>query len=224
MLKKLKSLFIVDDEEFVKQAGKQDAPAAKAPPSKPSSAKTPSKPTSSTISSGKPSSKFTNVLLGAMDKNNIEGFDYLEFKQSLQNLSKMPMDETTRYQSAFAMAKTMGATPAGLIKTAGHYVRVLQAEEQKFQQALQNQRSKQIADKEAQQKQLEGAIKEKSKRILELNKEIEAHQKKMDKLRSEIAQSSVKVESTKNDFMASFQLIVGQIQKDIDNMKRYLKG
>ncbi len=221
MLKRLKSLFLVDDEEFVKQAAKDSAkPKEQRSPKAPPATSSTSRPSAS---GGKPSSKFTNVLLGAMDKANLDGFDYLEFKQSLQNLGKMAMDEATRYKSAYAMAKTMGATPQTLIDTAKHYMKVLQQEEQKFQQALAGQRTKKISDKAEQQKKLEQAIKDKSQRILQLNKEIEAHQKKMEKLQQEIAQASVKVESTKNDFQASFRLILGQIEKDVENMKQFLK-
>ena len=75
-----------------------------------------------------------------MEKANIEGFDYLEYKQSLKSLAKMPMDERTRFQSAYAMAQTMGASVGHLIKTAQHYIDILAAEEKKFETALANQK------------------------------------------------------------------------------------
>jgi len=158
-----------------------------------------------------------------MEANNIDGFDYLEFKQSLKSLEKMPMDEQTRFKSAYAMAQTMGATPDHLVKTANHYIRVLLQEEEKFGQALANQKTKQIGDKENQIKQLDNVIKEKKKTIEQLKKDIEEHTKGMEAMKNEISDAAVKVESTKNDFHASFASLVGQIKKDIESMKSYLK-
>ena len=73
-----------------------------------------------------------DVLAEALQNNNIDGVDYFEFRQSLLSLSKISMDEKTRYQSAFAMAQAMGATPKQLIETAEHYLNVLKNEEHKF--------------------------------------------------------------------------------------------
>ena len=152
-----------------------------------------------TASSGKVTTKFMTVLLKAMEANNLDGFDYLEFKQSLKSLEKMPMDEQTRFKSAFAMAQTMGATPDHLVKTADHYIRVLLSEEEKFGQALAKQKTKQIGDKQNQIQQLENIIQEKKKTIEKLKKEIEEHAKGMEAMKAEISDATVKVESTKND-------------------------
>ena len=155
MLKNLKKWFIVDDEEFKdKMSGESAGDADIVPeqktkpistPKSTSSSSSASSTSSSTAPSGKSSPKFTNILLQAMEANNLDGFDYLEYKQSLHNLAKMPMDEQTRYQSAFAAASTMGATPAKLVKTAHFYLDVLKKEEAKFAQALANQKDKQLS-------------------------------------------------------------------------------
>lgn len=230
MLKKLKGYFVVDDEEFKeemnKQAGgkkdvKNTSPKTKstAPKANPSSTGTPP----SKAPTGKASSKFTNILLGAMDSNNLDGFDYLEYKQSLHNLSKMPMDEQTRYQSAYAAAQPMGVTPKKLIETAQFYIDILKKEEAKFGTALANQRTKQIGDKEQQIEQMDRLVVEKTKQIERLKKEIEQHKKQSGEMKASISDATVKVETTKNNFIASYNLLVGQIRRDMDNMKKYLK-
>ncbi|MEM6964138.1 MAG: hypothetical protein AAF573_05180 [Bacteroidota bacterium] len=229
MLKNLKSWFIVEDEEFKKKM-QEDAgetvPSKKSPstPAKKTNTSTPSStPPSTSIPAGKASSKFTNILLKAMEANNLDGFDYLEYKQSLHNLEKMPMDEPTRYRSAYAAASTMGATPQKLIQTANHYVDVLKKEENKFAQALANQKEKQIGDKAQQIKQMDNLIKEKSIQIERLKKEIASHQSKNEQLKKSISSATVKVETTKNNFVASYNLVLSQIRRDIQNMKKYLK-
>lgn len=222
MFDKLKSIFIVEDETAQKKSTSKQ-PKTSTPVKKTSESLTPAPKVSATPSSGKISSKFTDVLLKAMEANNLDGFDYLEFKQSLKSLEKMPMDEQTRFKSAFAMAQTMGATPDHLVKTANHYIRVLLQEQEKFGQALANQKTRQIGDKENQIKQLENIIKEKTTRIEQLKADIQKHSKDMEAMKAEISNATVKVESTKNDFHASFNHLVGQIKKDIESMKNFLK-
>ena len=110
MLKKLKSLFIVEDESNAKGTVEKKEPEVIQDKSKSGEEPIPSGDISVPVDDGKIDQKFVDVLLKAIDNQNMEGFDYLEYKQSLQSLSKMDMDESTRYKSAFAMAKTMGAT------------------------------------------------------------------------------------------------------------------
>ena len=219
---RLKSWFVID-EGTPKKADK--AKKTKSTPEKKAAASknTPSNTSTAEGATGQVTDKFMSILLAAMDKNNLDGFDYLEFKQALKNLENMPMDEKTRYQSAFAMAKTMNVTPEHLVKTAGHYVAILQQEEQKFGQALTAQRSKQIGGREQQMADLEKGIKAKAEQIKRLTEEIEADQKTLATMKEEISGAVVKVETTKNNFIASFNSLVAHIQKDIDNMTKYLK-
>jgi chromosome segregation ATPase len=135
----------------------------------------------------------------------------------------MPMDEKTRFQSAFAMAQTMGASPDKLVQTAQHYLDVLKNEENKFEKALASQQQKQIGSKEGQIAKLDEVIREKSEKIKELTQEIQQHQQEMKSLKDEIQDAVVKVETTKNDFHASYDVLIRQIAKDMENMKNYLK-
>ena len=215
MWKNIKSLFVIE-EEVVPQEEKVPAQPAASPKDEPAGQEQPA------AGKGKVTDKFTEVLFKAMSEQNIEGFDYLEYKRSLASLKQMPMDERTRYQSAFAMAQTMGTTPEHLIKTAQHYVEVLRNEEQKFQQALANQERLQIESKEKDIQKLNDTVKAKAEKIRQLTQEIETHQQAKETLQKEIKAAAEKVESTKLDFMASFRSLVSQIQMDMDNMKQYL--
>lgn len=158
-----------------------------------------------------------------MDRANLEGFDYLEFKKSLQSLQKMKMVEATAYQSAFVMAQTMGVTPAHLIKTAQHYLDALSQEEKKFGTALANQQNNKIGSKRQELQQLQKGLKDKEAKILQLQKEIKQDKVSSDKLEGSINNAVNNIENTKNDFVASYQNLVSQIGQDMDNMKKYLK-
>jgi DNA repair exonuclease SbcCD ATPase subunit len=221
VLKNLKSLFIVEDEELIKASTSGSFKKAAATP-------IPAQPSAPTIQEsevgekGQVSDKFMEVLLKAMEKNNLDGFDYLEYKKSLQSLAKMPMDEATRYKSAYAMAQTMGVKPEMLVKTAEHYIAALSREEKQFEQALTAQKQKQVQSKLSQLKQLEETIQQKAQRIKQLTQEIEKHQQQMATTKQQVSDASVKIETTKNNFIASYNALVSKIQEDIDKMKQYL--
>lgn len=214
MLKNLKSLFIIEDEETQKSPEK--APVKMEVPKT-----APVIRQSVEGEPGKVTTKFSEVLLAAMEHDNQEGFDYMEFKQSLKSLAQMPMDEATRYQSALAMAKTLNATPVSLLQSAAHYLNVLKIEENKFEQALAKQKEERIGQKGAEQERLKAVVNEKTEMIKKLSLEIEKHKKELDALQKEMEDAAKKVETTKNDFIASYNSLVAQIQTDIDNLKKF---
>lgn len=218
-LKKLKGIFVVEaaTEGQAADTTTQASEKAETPASKPSPSVTPAAPV------GKASDKFYDILLGAMEANNQEGFDYLEYKKSLQTLAKMPMDEQTRYFSAFAAAQAMGVTPQKLTDSAAFYLKILASEDSKFQDSVNTQRQKQIGNKEKAIADMEATIKAKGEQIAKLTEEIQTHQSDMEKMKAEISDAVVKIETTLSDFHATFDELTIQINKDVENMNKYLK-
>jgi hypothetical protein len=228
MFGKLKSLFILEDGNESKKAAEkavknQEGKANQSEPKISANDITINIEHSSTPHSGKPDAKFVDILLKAVEKDNLEGFDYLEYKSSLQSLSGMDMDEETKYKSSLAMATTMGANPDKLIKTANHYIATLNKEKNKFQQALKGQKAKQVTGKEASIKQIEKGIAGKMKKIAELQKEIESDNKKMEEMKLAINKAAAKVQKTSDNFHYAFNVVTGQILADIEKMQKYLK-
>lgn len=218
-LKKLKGIFVVD----MPSDGSTPAQPTPARPATPQPTEKPVAQTPTIAPTGKVSDQFYDILLGAMEHNNQEGFDYLEYKKSLQTLSKMPMDEQTRYFSAYAAAQAMGVTAEKLVNSAQFYATVLKKEDEKFQLAHQAQREKQIGGKEKAIADVDATIKAKTEQIARLTEEIKTHQADMEKMKAEISEAVVKIETTQNDFQATYQDLVGQINTDVENMKKYLK-
>lgn len=224
-LKKFKSVFILE-EDGANPGGVAQHPAEMtAPPAKTAAA--PAAPASSdsgvSSSSGSVNDKFVEVLAAALEKNNQDGFDYFEFRQSLKNLAKMPMDEGTRFQSAYAMAQTMGVTPAKLVESAKFYIGVLNNEQSRFAEAHAQQKAKLVGNREEEARQLEAAMQQKAEQIKQLTAEIEQSRQRSELIRQEIADSTVKIENTRADFEATFAAVVGQVQDDIGKMQQYLK-
>jgi hypothetical protein len=220
LLKKFKSVFVVEEEN----SNKQTAPAAAETTN--TQQQTPAPPpvaTRSVSEGGAVTDKFVQILLGALEKNNQQGFDYFEFRQSLKNLAKMPMDEATRFHSAYAMAQTMHVTPAKLIESAQFYLNVLTGEQSKFNEAHAQQRAKLIGNREDEVKNLEAMIQNKSEQIKQLTQQIEEHRRMSEQIRSEVGESTVKIENTKADFEVTFNSVAGQIQEDIAKIQQHLK-
>lgn len=230
MFKKLKSLFIVEDENAAKQAAEK-APSKAKPGQKPTAAAPRSSKAAPATSGydknnppqGKPQEKFVNRLLKALEENNPQGFDYLEYKQAVQNLSKVDMDESTRFKSALAMATSMGATPDKLISSAGQYLRVLGNEEKKFLDAFNNQRNLQASSQNNEIKKLEDGIKQRQAQIAKMQKEIEAATKALESKKAGISQANAKVQATKDGFYVAYHIVTQQISQDVEKMKQYLK-
>ncbi len=226
MFEKLKSLFVIEEESPGK---KPSGPETLSPSGKSRTTQTPEEQEisaavdKSTGEGGRVRNKFIEVLFGAMQKNDIDGFDYLEFKQSLQSLEKMSMDEATRYQSAMAMAQAMGAQRDALIESAGHYLKVLEQEELKFKEALKKQQSQKVGQKEKELRKLQEAVKAKQKQIEQLKQEIAQDGKKIEQIQTTLATEKKKIESTANDFMASLKVLNDKIREDVEKMKQYLK-
>lgn len=215
-LKSIKSLFIAEDPNA---AQKQTTPGQEmdSQPSAPVNFDLPpSRP-------GEANQKFIEVLLSAMEKSNLPGVDYLEYRQSLKSLEKMPMDEQVRYQSAFAMAQAMGATPQKLVESAGHYLDVLKSEQSKFDEALRNQTAERIGNRQEMMKNLDANLKQKAEQIRKLTQEMEQHRADLEKLENEIKDATSKVSATQGDFVASYQMLVSQINTDVENMQKFLK-
>ena len=133
------------------------------------------------------------------------------------------MDESTKYNSAIAMAKTMGATAETINSSANHYLSILKAEEEKFENALKAQKEKLEKDKTAGIKKLKDVIALKERKIKELQAEIEADTKKLAMKNEDIKSSSEKIHQTNVQFHHAYSIIVDQIVNDVNNINKYTK-
>lgn len=222
MLKKLRSIFIIEDD-LPKTTSAEQSTTKAAEKSKATVQSEEMDPIARVhIKDGQVNEKFLNVLLEAMEKNNLQGFDYMEFKQFLKSLEKVEMDEGTKYRSAFATGQTMGATRDNLLSSASRYLDILKQEEDRFEQAVKNQRSKLVDDKVKGIEDLERSITEKEQQITKLAAEIEGVKNEIQKRKEDVALAQAKVQQTQSDFQHTYKLLMGQLQEDIEKIKSYL--
>lgn len=221
MWKNLKGYFIIDDEAD-KTKGNASSRQGVVKPAVPQPTST--APAAAQIdTSGAVNDKFVKVLMEAMEKANLPGFDYLEYKKSLQNLKKMNFADDVRYQTAFAAAQSMGVTPADLLKSAEHYLVALNKEQSKFDQALSGQQSQQVSSKQQRLKDLDASIAQQEAKIKELQGKIKKTRTEQQQLKTSILNNEGKLAKTKADFQATFKVIAESIKLDVTNIKNFLK-
>ncbi len=166
--------------------------------------------------------KSVEFLTNALEKSNLPGFDYIEFKQSLGALAQMNLDEETAFKSAFATASTVGLTKMKLLETAEHYKKVLKDEKTQFDVALQKQMSQRVASKEQEIEKLKEQITKHEEKIAQLREQIDKYQSTIDGADAQIQKAKQKIDSTRISFEGTHQSIINQVEKDIENIQRYL--
>lgn len=162
-------------------------------------------------------------LLLEVEKTDLEGFDYFEYKKALKALEKMPMNEVTKYRSAFATASTMGVTLENLLKSAAFYVAVLDAENEKVNADFEKKITESVGKKEKEITQLKNKIQEKKALIKKLTEEITQHENKITDLKYKVKDNKKELTENQNNFKVSFNYLKSQFTVDIARMKEYLK-
>jgi predicted RNase H-like nuclease (RuvC/YqgF family) len=219
MLKNLKSLFVVISED--EKAETPTEASATTGGDENQHASVPA--VSSSTGIGTPNDQIMDKLLSVIEANNIEGFDYIEYKKALQALAKMPMDEQIRFQSAFATAATMGATVEVLLSSIKTYQGLLSKENDVFLDALKGQVETKVSAKEEEVKKLQAGIVEKTNQIKRLSDEINASHERIGELHGKIEQGKSSIEQTKRNFTATYDLLIKQIEADAQKISQYLK-
>lgn len=207
------SLFFVQ-EETTKQAEKQEH--TNPPPNKQQHTP-PIIPTNADIDQ-----RIFDSLQQALNSSNLEGYDYMEFRNAIQSLAGIISDEAMRFKSAFATVAPMGVTAQKLMESAKFYKNVLLQEQDKFNQALSSQIDTSVGAKQKQSDDLKALVKKKTEEIQRLSQEIEAHTQEILQIEGQIGEVVVKIESTKNNFDYTLHSIIKQMDADLISIEKHL--
>ncbi|MFZ1705094.1 MAG: hypothetical protein WAT79_12165 [Saprospiraceae bacterium] len=223
MFEKLKSLFIEEDPNAIAQQKAETKDQKISNKVEDSVISDTSSMATSSVSPENIDAKFIDILMKAIESHNKEGFDYLEFKNSLQSLSKLDMDEATRFKSSFIMGRTMGLTKENLLQSVQAYIAVINQEEAKFKDALQKQKGVQVQGKEEQLKATQNNILQKEKQIAQMSAEIEQLKGNLTKTQGELKEAIVRIDATNDQFLMAHKLISQQMLDDIQKIKTYIE-
>ncbi len=166
--------------------------------------------------------KSVDFLEAALIKQTQPGFDYLKFRQSIEQLASLRLDANTALKSAFATASTMGVTKDTLLQSARHYLTVLGNEKGQFDQALNHQVQQRIDSKKNELHKLHQQIEEHKRQIAKLEKEILEYQGRMSRSDEEVAEAKSSIEQTKLKFESTYQQFVAAIERDMTAIQQNL--
>jgi hypothetical protein len=216
MLKNLKSLFVVTEESSQNPNQEQNSQTTPNASSNKSEQTEPA-------SSPQVDNTILDKLLNALEENNQSGFDYLEYRRSLISLAALPMDESIKFQSAFATASTMGVTLEKLLSSIDFYKKVLKNEEDNFQKASKEKYSMNVEGKLKEKGDIHNYIQVKSQTIQKLTEEIRRHQAELEELNKHIENAELKINQTKSHFDAAMKVLITQMDNDAQKLKQFIK-
>lgn len=98
--------------------------------------KSPVMPVSTTTVQGVADNKFIELLENMIEQNNQPGQDYFEFKQAVENMNSLPMDEKTKFQTVYTVLSLQGCKKETLIASLDKYIQLIQGEKASFDEEL----------------------------------------------------------------------------------------
>lgn len=166
--------------------------------------------------------KSLEFLCTAIEKNNLPGFDYFEFKRAIVQLATLQLDEPTAFKSAFATASTMGLTKEKLLETTAYYRNVVEKEREHFDSALENQHASKVFGRQQEIVRLQDQIDRHKLEITRLQAEISQYLQQAELAETTLTQESERLEKSKNSFEKAHQSVLLTIDRDIELMHQYL--
>ena len=161
-------------------------------------------------------------LAGAIEKNNLPGFDYFEFKRAVATLQQMQLDETMAHKSAFTTAATVGVTKEKLIETAGYYRNILQKEKEHFDKALETQNQTKVVARQDEIKRLRDQVERHKTEVARLQDELAGYLNQITQAETSAQLETEKLGKARAAFDRTHQSVLLQIERDIENMHKYL--
>jgi len=161
-------------------------------------------------------------LAQAIERNNLPGFDYFEFKRAVVQLKAMNLDEPTAYKSAFTTAATMGLTKEKLLETTAYYRDVVEKEQAQFTQALETQNTTKVAGRQTEVARLRDQIERHKVEIARLQDEMAGYLAQVEQAESAAKADSEKLEKAKAAFEKTNKAVLLVIDGDVELMHKHV--
>lgn len=210
--KKLKGLFVETGEEPTKQTGNIQKPASVVD-TKQHQAEVKNTP------ENKIDEKILESLLKAIDKNNLPGEDYLEFMEALKAMQNLNLDEKIKFQTVMATLSTKGLTKEKITESGSYYVKILEAEKDKFFGTVASETVNQIDKRQAEIKSLETANIAKTEEIKKLTGDINKNIEQINTIKKQIEEARSKIDAAQGRFTTTYNAIKDQISTNIEKIK-----
>jgi hypothetical protein len=163
-----------------------------------------------------------DFLTKSIEEANLQGFDYLEFKQAVGKMMNVPMTEQQRFMAVFATAQAMGVTVQSLTDSVDHYMSVIQKQRDGFMVSAAHATQKEVDTRMAQVATNETQIQEATRKINELTTFINQTQQENLKITQEANSEKMKIDNSIASFEATFNMMAGRLKEDKQKLVSYL--
>lgn len=204
--------------------GSPEATAPQASPPQQPQTQTPqvSIPATPMVSSMGINQDMVDFLTKAIEEANIQGFDYLEFKQAVGKMMNVPMTEQQRFMAVFATAQAMGVTIQSLTDSVDHYLTVIEKQRDGFMGSASHATQQEVDARMAQVATNEKQIQEATQKINELTTFITQTQQENLKITQEANSEKMKIDNSIASFEATFNMMAGRLKEDRQKLVSYL--
>jgi hypothetical protein len=172
-------------------------------------------PVSSTTVQGVADTKFIDLLEGIIEQNNQPGQDYFEFKQAVENMNSLPMDERTKFQTVYSVLSLQGCKKDLLIASLDKYIQIIQGEKNSFDAEMKSEHTAKVQSKLAKAEESKKELDAITKRLTELNNSILS-------LSQEAQAEEMKIRATEANFKASADVIISEMIGDKDKINNFI--
>jgi len=179
-----------------------------------------------TVATGEVDRKFIDHFAELLEKANLPGPDYFEFKQALKSMEGLGLNEEKQFQVSWASFKAMAAgitDTAVLTTSANHYGNVLNKDRENFLKDVEKATDDRIGSLKQESKKLQEDTKTHAQQIMDLQKKIDASNDRLEKINDEIQEQTDKINTNRDSFDLTYQSMVDQINADVEKISRYLK-
>lgn len=201
-LSSIKNLFIQTEDTEVDSSSEEKSIESE----KQTESKVSSSSASKTISNAEVG-KFVDVLFKEIEKSNLEGYDYLEFKTSVEELVESGLQKEQAIKAASIAVKSL-TTPKAILDSIEHYLQIIDKNKKDFE--------KNVILK------LKDKISEDEKELNSTISEIERLRKLETELRKSIDSNQIKIENNSQGFNEAYKLVLGSMKEDEKTIKKVL--
>lgn len=166
--------------------------------------------------------EFLEILEKEIEKNNLEGYDYLEFREALGNMASIPMTESQKFQAAFAAAQSMGVSKEALINAIDHYISVINNKKTEFESFILNVKEKEIALREQEIQSIDSEIENAAKQIQQLTEQITEKKTRKDSLSQEMYSKNIEIKNKEEMFNNTHASVVQKLNSDKEKINNNL--
>jgi hypothetical protein len=143
-------------------------------------------------------------IVAAVEAADIEGYDYLELKQSLKNMAALPLTEEQKIAAAFATVANQTSREK-ILDSITHYIGIVDKSESSFMETAAQKEIRDIGGRDEKIKQIDADLQKKSDMIVQLTAEITKLQEDKSKISQEKVEKQLKIDNVRASYKATAQ-------------------